>query len=81
MPRRYKDYADKYWLWNYVSSFGSVISIVGLLFFFFIIWESLYAIRKTIFIKSPVSQVEWKFLGTPPRFHENKVTPQYYVVC
>jgi len=42
MPRRYKDYADKYWLWNYVSSFGSVISIVGLLFFFF------YYLRKFI---------------------------------
>jgi len=77
MPRRYKDYCDKYWLWKYVSSFGSVISIVGLLFFFFIIWESLYSIRKSIFIKSPVSQIEWLYLSLPISFHEKTNRPQY----
>jgi len=76
MPRRYKDYADSYWFWNYFSSLGSIISIVGLLFFFFIIWERLYAMRKVIFINSPCSQVEW-CQNTPPRFHEKEDSTIY----
>lgn len=40
MPRRYSDYSDSFYLWNFVSSIGSVISIFSLIFFSFIIWES-----------------------------------------
>lgn len=38
MPRRIPDYPDTYAFWNYVSSVGSVISFVGFLLFFYILF-------------------------------------------
>jgi len=38
MPRRVPDYPDTFAFWNYVCSIGSVISFVGILLFFFIIF-------------------------------------------
>ena len=35
MPRRYADYPDAFAGWNYVSSIGSYISVIGLLVFFY----------------------------------------------
>jgi len=39
MPRRIPDYPDVYWTWNYYSSVGSMISIIGLLVFFYMVWN------------------------------------------
>jgi heme/copper-type cytochrome/quinol oxidase subunit 1 len=41
MPRRIPDYPDMYQLLNTVSSFGSLISFVGVLFWFYIIYQAL----------------------------------------
>jgi cytochrome c oxidase subunit 1 len=40
MPRRIPDYPDAYTGWNAVASFGSYISGLGLLFFFYVIYVS-----------------------------------------
>jgi len=40
MPRRIPDYPDTFEFWNFVCSVGSVISFVGILLFFFIIFLS-----------------------------------------
>jgi len=39
MPRRIPDYPDVYWAWNFVSSVGSLVSIFGVLLFFYIIYD------------------------------------------
>ena len=38
MPRRVPDYPDAYLGWNQVASVGSIITTIGLLYFFFVIW-------------------------------------------
>jgi cytochrome c oxidase subunit 1 len=41
MPRRIPDYPDAYAGWNYVSSVGSVIAIISLALFIYIIYDQL----------------------------------------
>ncbi len=41
MPRRIPDYPDIYWTWNYYSSIGSFISVIGLFIFFYLVWNML----------------------------------------
>lgn len=38
MPRRIPDYPDSYYYWNIVSSFGSIVSAVSVLVFFYLIF-------------------------------------------
>jgi cytochrome c oxidase subunit 1 len=40
MPRRIPDYADAFAGWNYISSFGSIISVIATCLFVFIIYNS-----------------------------------------
>nr|WOW99153.1 cytochrome c oxidase subunit I [Tropiduchidae sp. 2 WQW-2023a] len=68
MPRRYSDYPDSYMTWNKISSIGSIISMMSIMLFMFILWESLISKRKSIFKKSPNSSVEW-MMNTPPSEH------------
>lgn len=42
MPRRIPDYPDVFAFWNYVITFGSFISLMGMFVFFFIIIKSVY---------------------------------------
>ena len=41
MPRRIPDYPDAFYGWNYISSFGSTISIVSSFLFLYIIFDCL----------------------------------------
>jgi cytochrome c oxidase subunit 1 len=38
MPRRIPDYPDNYYYWNILSSFGSIISSVSVIVFFYLIY-------------------------------------------
>ena len=41
MPRRIPDFPDGYAIWNLSSSFGSYISAISALLFFFIVYDTL----------------------------------------
>jgi len=41
MPRRIPDYADAYAGWNAIASFGSYISALSAVFFFYIVYVTL----------------------------------------
>lgn len=41
MPRRIPDYPDAFSFWNYVSSFGSYVSVVGVFVFFYLVFKAL----------------------------------------
>nr|UPX88076.1 cytochrome c oxidase subunit 1 [Aedeomyia squamipennis] len=68
MPRRYSDFPDSYLSWNIISSLGSTISLFAIIFFLFIIWESMIAIRVPSFPMQLSSSIEW-YQNLPPAEH------------
>ena len=42
IPRRYSDYPDFYAGWNFIARVGSIISVVSVLLFICIVWETHY---------------------------------------
>jgi cytochrome c oxidase subunit 1 len=47
MPRRIPDYPDAYSGWNSIASYGSLISFISVIFFFYLISISFYLKKKT----------------------------------
>jgi cytochrome c oxidase subunit 1 len=73
MPRRYSDYADVYTKWHVMSSYGAMLSVIGLLYFIFILWEALRAQRPVIGMTHNATALEWTDL-CPPAFHSRAET-------
>nr|ALO77085.1 cytochrome c oxidase subunit 1 [Paramarygmus sp. PAR01] len=74
MPRRYSDYPDAYTLWNIISSIGSIISLIGVLYLIFIMWESMTSGRKTLISLNMTSSIEW-LQSFPPAEHSYSELP------
>lgn len=70
MPRRYCDYPDSFTFFNFVSSLGSIITLVSIVFFFYILWESFSSSRLISFFYSYRVWVEFN-LSTPFSSHTN----------
>jgi len=73
IPRRYSDYPDSYFKWNQISSYGSLISVFGVLLFIFILWEAFLVQRSVAFSDASASSREWE-LHLPLDFHSNLET-------
>ena len=77
MPRRYIDYPDAFSGWNYVSSVGSYISMVGVLIFFVCIIEAF--MKKRVAGDNPWGEgadtLEWQ-LSSPPPYHQWEQLPR-----
>jgi cytochrome c oxidase subunit 1 len=77
MPRRYVDYPDAYAGWNYVSSVGSYISVVGVAVFLLCVF--LAFARKQRAADNPwgvgATTLEWT-LPSPPDFHSFEKLPR-----
>nr|YP_009169460.1 cytochrome c oxidase subunit I [Obscurella hidalgoi]AKL90690.1 cytochrome c oxidase subunit I [Obscurella hidalgoi] len=73
MPRRYSDYPDSYVKWNVVSSMGSMISFVAVLYFMFILWEAFIAQRGVIWSLHMATALEWDDT-LPADFHNLEET-------
>jgi len=65
IPRRYRDYADTFYYWNIISSLGSLISIVRLVFMLFTVWEILSTWRIVIYRNLGGNHSEWIFNYSP----------------
>jgi heme/copper-type cytochrome/quinol oxidase subunit 1 len=48
IPRRYADYPDIFFYWNTVASRGSLLSLVSVTIFIWILWESLTSRRPIL---------------------------------
>ena len=77
MPRRYPDYPEAFWGWNYVASIGSLISVASFLFFFYIVWVTLRSGAKAA--ANPwgagATTLEWQ-VASPPPFHTFEEIPR-----
>jgi len=75
MPRRYVDYSDGYAYWNLVSSWGYVITIVGVLVFLIMLAEA--AIRRRPGVANPwgegATTLEWTLSSPPPHHQFNEL--------
>jgi cytochrome c oxidase subunit 1 len=76
MPRRIPDYPDAYAGWNYVASFGAVLTFSAGLFFFYIIFHAFKWGKKAP--DNPwgpgATTLEWT-LSSPPPFHTFATQP------
>ena len=78
MPRRYSDYPDIYFYWNNIARFGSILSIVSVTLFLFILWERFRAQRPAI--SSKFNQRSLEVLHPyPPLDHSYPSPPQIFV--
>nr|UPL65365.1 cytochrome c oxidase subunit I [Nithecus jacobaeae] len=74
MPRRYSDYPDFYSAWNIISSIGSTMSMISIIMFIMIIWESIMAKRVVLFSNNLTSSIEW-LQKMPPAEHSYNELP------
>nr|UCC46144.1 cytochrome c oxidase subunit I [Zicrona caerulea] len=74
MPRRYSDYPDSYTGWNIISSVGSIMSMISILLFIMILWESIISKRTMMFSENMMSSIEW-LQKTPPSEHSYDEIP------
>ncbi len=77
MPRRYADYPDAFWHWNYISSIGSYISGASVLIFLAVLVHAF--VRKKEAGPNPwgpgATTLEWT-LPSPPPFHSFEQLPR-----
>ena len=77
MPRRYPDYPDAFWGWNFVASIGSFISVASFVFFFYIVWVTMRSGVKAA--ANPwgegATTLEWQ-VASPPPFHTFEEIPR-----
>ena len=75
MPRRYVDYSDGYAYWNLVSSWGYVITLVGVGVFLIMLAEA--AIRRRPGVANPwgegATTLEWTLSSPPPHHQFNEL--------
>jgi len=67
IPRRYSDFPDYMIYWNIVSSAGSCLSFIAVLFLFFIIWD-MFVSKRVILNSNGISAIEWQ-TQTPAENH------------
>nr|YP_011018077.1 cytochrome c oxidase subunit 1 [Eucosmetus incisus]WQH58275.1 cytochrome c oxidase subunit 1 [Eucosmetus incisus] len=74
MPRRYSDYPDCYMTWNTISSIGSTMSMISILMFIMILWESINSKRVVLFKNNMSTSIEW-LQNNPPAEHSYSELP------
>nr|YP_010373799.1 cytochrome c oxidase subunit I [Harmostica fulvicornis]UPI55326.1 cytochrome c oxidase subunit I [Harmostica fulvicornis] len=74
MPRRYSDYPDHYATWNIISSIGSTMSMIGIVMFIMILWESILSKRSIVMSNSMTTNIEW-LQKMPPAEHSYSELP------
>jgi heme/copper-type cytochrome/quinol oxidase subunit 1 len=78
MPRRYADYPDSMWVWNYYSRMGSIISFFAIIYMIFIIWERLVSQRPVLSLHNSNSSLDL-IQSCPPFDHSYDSVPVIFI--
>jgi heme/copper-type cytochrome/quinol oxidase subunit 1 len=78
MPRRYADYPDCFYVWNKLSSLGSFITVISVIFFVVILWEAFVAQRAFMFSFHSSVHLDWVYSRLPVRFHSHVESPKIF---
>ena len=78
MPRRYVDYPDAFFGWNFISSMGAFIAFIGSFVFLYGLIQAF--VKKTPCADNPWGErpditLEWR-LPSPPPFHQFQTLPK-----
>nr|ABA90411.1 cytochrome oxidase subunit I [Ceutorhynchus subpubescens] len=73
MPRRYSDYPDAYTMWNIISSIGSLISLMSIFYFIFILWEAFSVNRMNLASFNLSTSIEWMQWFPPAEHSFNEI--------
>ncbi len=79
IPRRYSDYPDCYWGWNLIARVGSIVSFISVIYFMFILWESIVRHRPVVSRKALGTSVEITH-PCPPIDHSYNSCPQLVIL-
>ena len=74
IPRRYSDYCDTFIIWNIISSFGSLISIIRIIYFFIILWKRFINKNLILYSYNLITSIEW-LINYPPIEHRYNELP------
>ena len=74
IPRRYSDYPDFYFSWNILSSVGSSISFLRIIYFIYLIWDRILLQKEVIYSNQLNSSIEW-IQNFPPADHRYNHLP------
>ena len=75
MPRRIPDYPAPYEGWNYVSSVGALITAIGTVLFFIVVWRTFYGEEaEANEWGEGATTLEWQ-VDSPAPWHTHEVLP------
>nr|ADJ68013.1 cytochrome c oxidase subunit I [Panonychus citri] len=63
MPRRYSDYLDSMYMWNFLSSLGSMITFISTVFFLYIMLEMFLMNKMILMFESNSNNMEFFFFS------------------
>lgn len=74
IPRRYSDYPDGFTYWNEISSIGSIISVVAVIMFIYMLWDRMRSQHQERYTLRFRSSLEWTH-NSPPFNHSYEDVP------
>jgi cytochrome c oxidase subunit 1 len=79
MPRRYPDYPDAFWGWNFVASIGAFISGAGVLVFFYVVYRT-FTSKEHLpanYWGEGATTMEWHLPSPPPAHTFTEELPRF----
>jgi heme/copper-type cytochrome/quinol oxidase subunit 1 len=61
IPRRYSDYRDRIYIWNFISSLGSLITFFSTFIFLYVLIESFMINKFILILETSNNNVEFFF--------------------